>query len=667
MPTEHMEPALPEANTNWLTPQKLALLLVVLFAAQLVFWVFYRLVSLDEGWYLWAGKEVYRGRQLYRDFAYTQMPLLPYVYGALQLVFGNGLYVGRILTALFGLTTAMLSATTARRLAGPWARVFVLAFFATTFLATTAYSYTATYGLTACLLAVAFYLALRLSPGTKRTVLVATFLSLAVAVRLSVVVVIMPLGLYVVLTSPKRLRTALEMVATTVLVLGLLVVPFLLTSGQVMLYDILGFHTDRNTPEWHQSAVRDMLRDAVRDLPGPVLGYLVAVAVLIVALVRGKRSAWRTYGFEVAVAVAVFLLFLTHLVPRTTMSYYNTLQVSLVAVLVGALLARLAHRFPRFAAALVVVALVLQVITQIRAVRFYELSTQPPQSQVEIVRRTAQALKKHVPDGGQVLTFDLHLALEGGLEVLPGLEMSIFSYRPTWTTEQAQRYRVLNNAMLLDALEGGVDAVLLTQFDEDLLYGQRDAVFDSLRRNYRLASVVPGFGPLRDDLHIYLPPQQTLPATATAIDRSFGQGVHLSGYEFANEKVQPGQPLTFALYWRAEQSTPQLYTVFTHLVDASEAVVVGYDNPPCRNTCPTTTWQLGEMIRDEYVWQIPEALPAGEYRVQVGMYDSQTLERLPLLDTNGEVVGDQLILAVLDCQPGSSREPMRCLIDKPAQ
>lgn len=637
----------------------LELLVAALFVAQLAFWIVFRLVNLDEGWYLWAGQEVFRGRLLYRDFAYTQTPLLPYVYGPVQLVFGSTLYTGRIVTALFGLAAALLSVATARRLAGSSAGLFALLVLASTLLAITAFAFTATYGLAACLLAVAFYLALRLPPARKRTLLVAILLALAVSVRVSTVVVFLPLGLYVILTSPRRWRAAATLAGAAALTLTVLLGPFLVTGREVMVYDILGFHTDRNTPEWHQTMVRDKLWETVRDLPVPVLGYLAATATLAGKLVRGRRVAWRAYGFEAAVAASVFLLFLTHFIPRTTMSYYNTLQAPLIAVLVGVWLARLWRRWPRLTAGLIVLGLAAQLVTQAQAVRFYGLNTWP-QSQVETVRQAARTLNSLAPAAQEMVTFNLHLALEAGLDVPESFEMSIFSYRPTWSDEQAQRFRVINNAGLLAALEQGADAVALTRFDRELLYGDRDALFDALDANYRLATVVPGFGPMLDDLSIYLPPQQAMAATATPLDRSFDQGIRLLGYELSGVSVFSGDPLTLTLYWQSTQPVHQRFTVFTHLLDMNDAVATGQDNPPCRGACPTITWRPGEVIRDEYQWRLPPILLPGQYRVQVGMYEPDTLTRLEVLDASGAVIGDRLILATLDCQPDDDGRA-RCL------
>ena len=647
-----------------LSPERVYWALLLLFAVELAFWVLFRLVNLDEGWYLWAGKEIYAGRRLYSDFAYTQTPLLPYVYGLAQLVFGNGLYVGRVLTAVFGFGAGALSAATARRIAGPWAGVFALAFLITTFLAITSFGYTATYGLTAFLLAAAFYLAARLPAGSRRTWLIAACLALATAGRLATVMVFLPMAAFLIFTAPRgrRIRTTLEFAVVSALLLGLLLGPFVLTSGRQMAYDIFGFHMDRTTAEWRRGVLVSMLGETVRDFTVPVLLYSAAVVDLCIRILRRRRdwqNALRDHGLELALAATVALLFVAHLVPRTATTYYNVLQAPLIAILVGALAVRLLRgRRPRLAATLLAILLVGQVLTQARAVRFYDLTAWPPVNQVEIVRAAARKLRETVPPGGTVLTFDPHLALEAGLEMPPGYEMSIFSYRPTWTTEQAQQYRVVNNELLLRDLNGGVDAVALTQFDEDLLYGDRDALFAALYGDYRLASSTPGFDPFRHDLHLYLPPQWDIPASATPLDQPFGDAIRMAGWAVDSQSLRAGDPLTLALYWQANRGAPPPNdaTVFVHLLDANDTVVAGQDNPPCRGTCPASTWRPGEVIRDEYTLDVPASLPPGDYRIEVGMYDPQTLERLPVAG-----LGDRLILARYSCQ--EIGQTTRCVVD----
>ena len=57
----------------------------------------------DEGWYLYAANLVSEGRMPYRDFFYTQGPLLPIAYSPFRFVWDcAGLLGARIFTALIG-------------------------------------------------------------------------------------------------------------------------------------------------------------------------------------------------------------------------------------------------------------------------------------------------------------------------------------------------------------------------------------------------------------------------------------------------------------------------------------------------------------------------------------------------------------------------------------
>ena len=70
----------------------------------------------DEGWYLYAAKQITQGQVLYRDFMFTQGPALPYIYGVLFPVIEKlGVAGGRLITALFGLAAAGCAAWLAAR------------------------------------------------------------------------------------------------------------------------------------------------------------------------------------------------------------------------------------------------------------------------------------------------------------------------------------------------------------------------------------------------------------------------------------------------------------------------------------------------------------------------------------------------------------------------
>lgn len=96
----------------------------------------------------------------------------------------------------------------------------------------------------------------------------------------------------------------------------------------------------------------------------------------------------------------------------------------------------------------------------------------------------------------------------------------------------------------------------------------------------------------------------------------------------------PGNQLTLNLEWRADAKPARDYTVFVHLEDAAGKVVKQQDNPPVDGDYPTRLWDSGERVIDTFTIPL-QGLPAGEYKVLVGLYDSETLERLPVTDANG--------------------------------
>ena len=72
----------------------------------------------DEGWYLYAANLVVEGEMPYRDFFYTQGPMLPIVYSAFTWIWKSfGILGARVFTLAIGAFGILLAAALARRLA----------------------------------------------------------------------------------------------------------------------------------------------------------------------------------------------------------------------------------------------------------------------------------------------------------------------------------------------------------------------------------------------------------------------------------------------------------------------------------------------------------------------------------------------------------------------
>ena len=86
------------------------------------------------------------------------------------------------------------------------------------------------------------------------------------------------------------------------------------------------------------------------------------------------------------------------------------------------------------------------------------------------------------------------------------------------------------------------------------------------------------------------------------------------------------------------------YTVFTHLLDASEKVRGQHDGIPVGGNSPTTSWADGEVIKDVHDIVLSADSPPGDYAIEIGLYDANTGERLPVADAKGQAMGNRVVI-----------------------
>jgi len=128
----------------------------------------------------------------------------------------------------------------------------------------------------------------------------------------------------------------------------------------------------------------------------------------------------------------------------------------------------------------------------------------------------------------------------------------------------------------------------------------------------------------------------------------FGPAVDLAGYDLAEAgpdslAAKDMRHLEVTLYWNARQTPDKNYRVFVHLLDAEGQIVAQHDGTPGDGELPALGWLPGEYVADTHRLAWPSALPAGAYRLLVGLYDPATRQRLGepvLLDTPVTVSGD---------------------------
>jgi hypothetical protein len=124
---------------------------------------------------------------------------------------------------------------------------------------------------------------------------------------------------------------------------------------------------------------------------------------------------------------------------------------------------------------------------------------------------------------------------------------------------------------------------------------------------------------------------------------SFGNRIMLLGYD---QELAAGA-LKLTLYWQAEQPLNPNWTVFVHLVDAAGTLKSQHDGQPRDSHYPTSVWDPGEVVDDQHLLPLPDGLADGTYRVLIGLYSTESGERLPTLDDEGNSIGDSAPLFAL--------------------
>jgi hypothetical protein len=124
----------------------------------------------------------------------------------------------------------------------------------------------------------------------------------------------------------------------------------------------------------------------------------------------------------------------------------------------------------------------------------------------------------------------------------------------------------------------------------------------------------------------------------------YGDEIELLGYALQSTEISASDSVSLTLYWRALRPVETNYTVFAHLLDPAGEMRSGADSYPVLGTFPTTHWPVGRVVADRRVVPGSEGVP-GEYRIEVGLYELESMQRLPAYDASGQgLPGDRAIL-----------------------
>ena len=137
------------------------------------------------------------------------------------------------------------------------------------------------------------------------------------------------------------------------------------------------------------------------------------------------------------------------------------------------------------------------------------------------------------------------------------------------------------------------------------------------------------------------------PIPQNVLQTRFSDQIDLQGYSFAHDRLVPGGSLELTLFWSPRGRPSHDYTVFVHLLDSGGQLRGQADSPPKSGKYPTSVWDAGEVIDDPHTLSLAPDLPAGEYKIALGLYDPATGKRVQTVDENGKVLGDLVMISDL--------------------
>ena len=104
-----------------------------------------------------------------------------------------------------------------------------------------------------------------------------------------------------------------------------------------------------------------------------------------------------------------------------------------------------------------------------------------------------------------------------------------------------------------------------------------------------------------------------------------------------------GDIITLTLVWRALSDVRDSYTAFAHLISDQGELIAQLDSAPRAGRFPTEHWLAGDIVPDQFVLPVHADAPPGRYWLKVGMYQTQSRERLPAYTAGGELLPDGLV------------------------
>jgi len=142
----------------------------------------------------------------------------------------------------------------------------------------------------------------------------------------------------------------------------------------------------------------------------------------------------------------------------------------------------------------------------------------------------------------------------------------------------------------------------------------------------------------------YVQPNGTDPRTFShPLHVMLGETIELLGYDYwITQDI-----LRVKMIWLALGPIETDYTVFVHVLNEDNKLLTNQDSQPFGGRYPTSQWQTGQVLADTLTLTLPDEIPHGAYQIVVGMYNWETMQRLPARSQGVRLLDDLIVFTEL--------------------
>ncbi len=126
-------------------------------------------------------------------------------------------------------------------------------------------------------------------------------------------------------------------------------------------------------------------------------------------------------------------------------------------------------------------------------------------------------------------------------------------------------------------------------------------------------------------------PRPMAPPVKVESGANFGDVIELTTMLIAPGRASPGDTVRVSAAFKVTGKVPADYMIFVHVEDVDGRTDrLNADHPPARGAVPTSRWEPGQIIRDDFEIMIPPGMPVRGLNLVMGFWDPKTDQRLPV-------------------------------------